>query len=425
MTRYDWFYLAALPALAPWLAWRRWVKGKYSESAAGMMGRRLPTGQAAEAYRDGSLWIHAVSVGEVAAARAVADGLRSLAPGLPLVVSTVTETGQAAARKAFPGDTVIYYPADLSSVVRRFQQTYRPKVFILMETELWPNFLMLAAERGTRCFMINAELSDRSFPRYLRMRGLLAPALGALEGVCAQTERYAERFAQLGIPRDRIRVTGNCKFDLDYPTLTEPERRDLAAQFGLGEGRRWIVAGSTHPGEEEMILSAFQAVLREVPEAGLLLCPRHPERFDEVAAQAAATGLRTGRASQPDPSADPQVVILDRMGVLAKSYGLGVAAIVAGSFCPVGGHNLLEAAAHRIPVIYGPDMHSQPQIQRLFSQAGAGLQIPAEALGSTLLNLLRDEPLRRQHGQRAHAVIEANRGSAARSVQAVGQWLNA
>lgn len=424
MTQYDLTYLLASPLWVPYLLWRRLTKGKYSESTGGMRGKLLPTGQAARPFAQGSLWVHAVSVGEVTAARAVIPGLRRLAPQLPLVVSTITETGQASARRFFPGEAITYFPLDLSANVRRFQEVFRPRLFVLMETELWPNFLTLAAARGARCFMINAKLSDRSFPRYHRFRRFMRPALQALSGLCAQTPVDAERFAALGVDPDRIRVTGNCKFDLEQRPLSAAERSELALSCGMNPRRRWIVAGSTHPGEEALILAAFRAVQTACPETGLLLCPRHPERFEEVCRLTAEAGLRTGRASAPDPTADPEVVVLDRMGVLAKAYGLGELAIVAGSFCPVGGHNLLEAAAHAVPVLYGPDMHSQREIYRLFKESRVGLQLAPEALGPTMIDLLTDESLRRRQGEEVYQVIERNRGAADRAIQAIAQWLS-
>jgi 3-deoxy-D-manno-octulosonic-acid transferase len=425
MTRYDLLYAAALPALAPYLAWRRISRGKYTESAAGMLGRNLPDTGAQETFARGSLWLHAVSYGEVNAARAVAPQLHALEclRTLPLVVSTVTETGQAHARKSFPQATVTYFPADFSRNVRRFQAAFNPRVFVLLETELWPNFLMLAHRRGTRCFMLNAKLSDRSFPRYRRFRGMLAPALAALDGLCTQTELDAERFAALGIPAERIRVTGNCKFDLTPQPLTEAERLEWLLKLGLNPQRRWIVAGSTHPGEEEAILAAFRGVLATHPTAGLILCPRHPERFEEVARLAAQTGLTTARASAPQAGDDPAILVLDQMGVLARAYGLGEVAIVAGSFCPVGGHNLLEAAAHNIPVLFGPDMHSQREIDRLFKQVQAGIQLAAGELPAMLGRLLDDGEFAQMQAQGAYEVVRRNGGSAGRAVAHMAQWL--
>lgn len=424
-TRFDAAYALATPALLPYLAWRRWRRGKYTESARGMRGALLPQGSAAQVFNEGSLWVHAVSVGETVAATTVVPGLRALLPALPLVVSTITETGQAHARRLFPEDHTTYFPADLSWNVRRFQATFNPRAFVLMETELWPNFLMQARMRGTACFMLNAKLSDRSFPRYRRFRPVLAPAFAALRGVCTQTAQDAERFAALGIAPERIVVTGNCKFDMPDLALDDAARSALLAQLGMSPARRWLVAGSTHPGEEAMLLQTFRALHATMPDLGLLLCPRHPERFNEVYALASQAGLPVARASASQPGGDPAIVVLDQMGVLARAYGLGTLAIVAGSFCPVGGHNLMEAAVHGIPVVFGPQMHSQREILRIFQQAGVGVQVPAEQLAERLQFYLTNDVARAEEGQASLRVLDANRGSAARAVVAVGQWLKA
>jgi 3-deoxy-D-manno-octulosonic-acid transferase len=421
-TRFDLAYLLALPALAPYLAWRRLARGKYTESAAGMIGRHLPS-QPVAADPLATLWLHAVSVGEVAAARAVAPGLQELLPDLPLVVSTVTETGQAAARRTFPDALHTYFPIDLSPIVRRFQRAYAPCVFVLMETELWPNFLAEAHRRGTRCFMINAKMSDRSFPRYRRFQNLLRPAFDALEGVCVQTERDAERFALLGIDPARIAVTGNCKFDLPIEPLSPAEREALARELGTPAGRRWIVAGSTHPGEESLILEALTEVRRTVPDAALLLCPRHPDRFDEAVRLAERAGWRVGRSTRPESADGADVVVLDRMGVLARAYGIGEVCVVGGSFCPVGGHNLLEAGAHRLPVVFGPRMHAQREIMRLMKEGEAGIQAPADRLAATLIDLLNDPAQRAAHADRIWRVVQTNRGSGPRAVESLATWL--
>ncbi len=428
LLRYDLAYALALPALMPYLAWRRLARGKYAESAGGMLGRRLPPPAEARRFADGSLWIHAVSVGEVQAARVVADGLQALAPRLPLVISTITETGQAAARRLFPDAVHTYYPVDFSVNVERFQRVFNPRLFVLLESDLWPNFLAHASRRGTRCVLLNADISDRSFPRYLRFRRYLGPALGALDAVCAQTEVDAERFTALGVAPARIRVTGNCKLDLPAQVLDERERRELCARFGLNPERRWIVAGSTHEGEEALILRGFAELRREMPGLGLLIAPRHPERFAAVEqlardAAPAGEGWRVGAASRPEPASDPDVVVLDAMGVLARSYGLGAVAIVAGSFCPTGGHNLLEAAAHGVPVVYGPDMHSQREIDRLFKSMCSGLQVRPDELHATLRRLLTDEAFRAAEGRKALQVLERNQGSARRTTEAAREIL--
>lgn len=430
ITRYDALYYGAAPVFLPYLAWRWGSRRKYHESGPAMFGRRLP-GAEADAYASGSVWVHAVSVGEVAAARAMAQGLRAGFPGLPLVVSTITETGQASARETLPeADAHIYFPADFSWNVRRFLRAYRPKIVILMETELWPNFLTLARAEGARIFMMNAKLSDRSFPRYLKARSFMGPVFASLSGVCAQTGVDGERFAALGVPADRIEVTGNCKFDVAFPTLAPEERARQRAAWGILPDQPVVVAGSTHRGEEALVLFAFQQLKRHVKDPCVVLVPRHPERFGEVAELVRRRGMKLRRTSElaagPPPSGEPaEVILLDEMGKLARSYGLGEVAIVAGSFCRTGGHNLLEAAAHRVPVIFGPNMKSQRELARLFAAAEAGTQVKEEGLVDALVSFFLDADLRRQAGEKAYGVLAANQGSARKNLEALARWAGA
>jgi 3-deoxy-D-manno-octulosonic-acid transferase len=424
VTRYDLIYLAALPVLAPYLLWRRVTRGKYTQSASGMLGRKLRAHHEQDKFKNGSIWIHAVSVGEVSAARAVSPGLKGLYPKLQLVISTITETGQVAARDTFPSDITTFFPADWSGNVDRFLDTFNPRIFVLMETELWPNFLTRAAARGTDCYMINAKLSDRSFPRYRRFRGFFRPALESLKGICTQTAIDAERFRALGIPDRKISVTGNCKLDVEDRSMTPDERIGCFQEYGMNPYRRWIVAGSTHAGEEQMLLESLIEIRKQVPEAAMLLCPRHPERFDEVAELAENMNFRVSRISSTVRNPDAGVVLLDRMGSLARAYGLGELAVVAGSFCKVGGHNLMEAAVHGIPVIFGPRMHSQREILRIFHEAGAGMQVEASGLARTITGLFMDERLRIQQSEKSREVIKNNRGSARKAIESIRGWLN-
>lgn len=430
ITRYDAIYLAAAPVGLPYLAWRWARRGKYRRSAPGMLGRHLPRGEAARPFQAGSVWIHAVSVGEVAAARAIEPGLRGLFPRWPFVVSTVTETGQEAARRSLPGvEAFTYFPADLSWNVARYHRAFRPRVIFILESEIWPNFLLVSRRAGTPVFLVNGRLSDRSFPRYRRFRDWFRPAFEAFAGLCVQTEEDAGGFRALGFPEEKVRVTGNVKFDLPTPTLTDEERRAARRAFGINAADPVIVAGSTHPGEEETVLNAFQRLREDHPQARLILVPRHPERFEPVAELCRAWGFATEPASRLSSGSPvdrgPEIVVLDRMGELARAYGLGDVAIVAGSFGNVGGHNLLEAAAHAIPVVYGPNMANQREMAALFAAAAAGTQVRAAELGATLLRLLNDPELRRAEGLKARRVVEINQGSAGRAIEAVRGWLRA
>lgn len=425
LTRFDIAYYLALPAALPYFACRRLAKGKYRQSARGMLGLDLPNGAGRETFRNGSLWVHAVSVGETVAAKSLAPFLGELAPGLPLVATTITETGQEHARRVLTeAQHVSFFPADFSWNVRRFLDCFNPRVFIMLETEIWPNFLSEAARRGTRVFLVNGKLSDRSFPRYRRARAFLAPAFRAIRAFCMQTDEDAAKMIELcGRPED-VHVTGNCKFDAPMPQLSPEERATLRETYRLGSPvRPLLVVGSTHPGEEEIVLAAFEEARRAVPNLQMILSPRHPERFGEAVERCAATGRKVSRATAPQIES-PDILVLDKMGELTRVYGLGEVAVVAGSFCRVGGHNILEAAAHAIPVIVGPHMHAQKELDRLFREADSGcVRCEAAALGATLTDLFLKESRRREIGEQARRTASQNQGSARKSIEILKQYV--
>ncbi|MBN1868587.1 3-deoxy-D-manno-octulosonic acid transferase [Candidatus Sumerlaeota bacterium] len=429
-TRFDLFYYAASPVAVPYFAFRSLTKGKYRQSAGGMLGFTLPKGAERERFRNGSIWIHAVSVGETVAARSVAPLLRKLAPELPLVVTTITETGQAHARKILSNaDRIHYFPVDFSWNVERFLQCFNPRLFVMMETELWPNFLTLAARSGAQVFMANGKISDKSFRGYRRGRFLLRPAFDAVRAFCMQTEADAERMKALsGRPRD-VHVTGNCKFDAPAPALSPEAAQGARDQYRLGpEDRPRLVVGSTHPGEEAIVLDAFAEVRRAIPDLQMILSPRHPERFQEVVSLCRnhAAGWRVSRATNPKIES-PDILVLDTMGELARIYALGRVAVVAGSFsATVGGHNLLEPAAHAVPVVVGPHMWGQKEIDRLFEGPDSGCVrtgADAASLASALLDLLQNADKCRTIGQQALATARRNQGSAERTVRVIRTYL--
>ena len=426
LTRFDIAYYATLPVTLPYLAFRRLSKGKYQKSARGMLGGALPKRAAREVFREGSVWVHAVSVGETVAAKPMLPLLRELEPDLPILATTITETGQEHARKILKeADYVQYFPLDLSWNVRRFQECYNPKIFVMMETELWPNFLALAARRGTRVFMVNGKVSERSFGRYKMARSILKPAFDAVRAFCMQSEADAERMRILcGRDRD-VHVTGNCKFDTPWQTLSPEAEEGVRAQYRLGAKRPTLVVGSTHPGEEEVILEAFRRVRKSVPDLMLVLSPRHPERFRDVVemCQRLEGGYKVSRATHPKIDS-PDIFVLDTMGELARIYGLGDVAVVAGSFCKVGGHNLLEAAAHAAPVVVGPRMHAQKEIDRLFQGTDSGcVRCTTENLGNELTVLFQDPEKRKRIGAQALHTAKSNQGSARASIEVIKKYL--
>jgi 3-deoxy-D-manno-octulosonic-acid transferase len=427
VTRYDLLYLALAPVAAPVLAWKSVTRGKYRESFPGMFGRHLED-EDPRVWKDGCVWLHAVSYGETVAAKAMLPMLRERFKPLPVLLTTVTETGQGLARTLVPehADAARYYPADFSRVVRRFLDTYRPCVYIVMETEIWPNALMQTGDSGARIFMLNGRLAERSHANYRRFASLFRAPLARVTAFCMQTETDAERMRDICGSSDRVFVTGNCKFDLDIPPLSAEDRAALLAECGIAAGSPVVVVGSTHPGEEEIALAAFRQVRERVPTASMVLVPRHPERFAEVWGMLEASGLPSRRISDGAACGGqpPAVVLIDRMRMLVRLYGVADVAAVAGSFVDgIGGHNVLEAAAHGVPVIYGPHMHKQPDMTRILDPANGGTVAGASQLGSAIIALLTSPADAGEKGRLGREAVMRNRGSAARNMEIIERFL--
>ena len=426
-TLYDLVYTAASPALLALLGYRYAFRRKYRESVVGMLGRRMPRPVVSTGggKRPLVFWVHSVSVGEVVAAQGVIREIRSAYPDSRIYASTITETGQAHARRILTDlvDEVFYYPLDLSWIVRRFLDHVRPDVYIMMETELWPNFLMHCRRAGVRVLMMNGKLSERSYRLYRQFRFFFEPALSAIDAFCMQTNLDAARMKELCGQSAHVFVTGNCKFDAVPKPLDQTARAALAGRWGLDLAHPMVVVGSTHPGEEEIIARAVVALKGQVPDLTWVVAPRHVERTETVCRIFADAGLTVSRASQPSPNR-PDVLVLDLMGELANAYSLATVAIVCGSFVPIGGHNLLEPAVYGVPVLYGPFMHRQPELLRYFSESGGGVQIEGRDVGATVRRLLDDPDERRRLGQLAAETIELNRGSAQRHMRVLQQVLS-
>lgn len=431
VTRFDLGYYLISPLALPYFAYRRWTKGKYRESGPAMLGEMLPQGEERIAFQGGSVWIHAVSVGEVVAAKSIVPLVRQLAPELPLVITTITETGQAHARKILPdAEWISYYPIDFSWNVAKFLDCFNPRIVILIESDMWPNFLIQSAARGAKVFLVNGDVSEKSFKQYRRFLPILKPAFDSITGYCMQTEADAERMRVLCKRPDDVHVTGNIKFDSLPEPLSEDEKRHYRERFCLGSKRPCIVVGSTHPGEEEIMLEAFENVRQAIPDLQMILSPRHPERFAQVAAMLDREAARRNppwiisRASNPSNDS-PDILILDLMGELARVYGLGDVAVVAGSFAPIGGHSLLEPAVHAIPVITGPHMHGQKEMDRLFVGNESGcIRCDSQSLSREMTRLLNDEGERGSLGSLAFATSMRNRGSADAAATRIKRYLH-
>lgn len=361
------------------------------------------------------IWVHAVSVGEVQAAAALVVALRARHPQTPVLLTTFTPTGAARARALFHGVAEVrFLPFDLPGSVRRFLDRARPRLAIIVETELWPNLYRQCRTRRVPLIIASARMSRRSIDRYRRLGALFRETVAGGVVVAAQGEGDAERFRALGAAAERTHITGNLKFDFALPADIDERGRALRAQYAP-ERAVWV-AGSTHgAGEEEAVLDAHRRVRNAHPGALLVLAPRHPNRFGDVAAWLERQGIAVTRRSQSTtsaPSKRPDVLLLDTLGELLSFYAAADVAFVGGSLVPIGGHNLLEPAALGLPVLTGPNNSNGEDVARLLLECSAATVVHDGAeLGSRVAELLSDQGLRLEMGKRGRAAVDRNRGA--------------
>ena len=372
----------------------------------------------------GSLWIHAVSVGEVNAAAPLIRALRADYPNAPLVVTTVTPTGSARVHQLF-GRSVfhVYLPYDLPFAVDRFLRRVHPRLALIVETEIWPNLYFACAQRGIPLMIVNARLSRRSLRGYRPLRALARSALACVRVIAAQSRADAARYRLLGADPQQIVVTGNMKFDMPIPRDAVAQGADMRTHWG--SARSVWIAASTHEGEEQAVLDAHSEVLAARPDALLLLAPRHPERFRLVEHVVRSQGFTLAtRSAQGAPLAGDQVFVIDAMGQLMPYFAAADVAFIGGSLVPIGGHNVLEPAALGTPALVGPHTFNFDEITlSLIGQGGAARVSNSGELAQRVLALLDDEPARQRMGRAAQAVFERERGAVGRIMQMVDATL--
>ena len=408
---------ALLLTLPYWLL-RMITQGKYRAGLAERLGR-VPA--RLRSPGSGCIWIHAVSVGEVLAISRLVNALREQFPSRPVMISTTTATGQKLARERFGEENVFYFPLDFAFAIRPYFRVLRPELVVLAETEFWPNFLRLAQQSGARIAVVNARISDRSLPRYLRLRAIWRRVLQAVNLFLAQSEEDQGRLVAIGAAPDRVRVTGNLKFD-----ITAPRETPLVATLRQKIEGPVLVFGSTVDGEEPLLLDAFRTVLARHPLALLVLAPRHPERFGAVAGLLASSGFRFWRRSQlpADKALAGGVLLLDSIGELAAIYTLATLAFVGGSLVPRGGHNILEPAQHGVPVLVGPHTENFRDIVNTFQRENAVVIVQPQELAREILRLLDDTAARSDLGWRAVTVSGAQAGATGRTLAAISDLLD-
>ncbi len=371
-----------------------------------------------------TVWVHAVSLGEVTAAAPLIRALRERHPQVAVVLTTATPTGRARAKALFgDGIAVRFLPYDTPGSMRRFVTRIGPQLAIVMETEVWPNLFHQCRRRGIPVVLASARLSSTSVAWYQRFGGLFRDVFSDNTLVAAQSTEDAERFISIGAPRARTCVIGNVKFDVEIDPAAIEHGLELRSR--CWDGRPVWIAGSTHAGEEELVLTAHASLQAHAAGVLLLLVPRHPERFQSVADLVGRRGFRFERRSSANPvRPDSHVLLVDTVGELAALYASVDVAFVGGSLVPVGGHNLLEPAALGVPVITGPYQSSGKEIARLLLQEGAALQVAdAAELAAVLRQLFADPARRAAVGDSGRRVVDANRGSVARLFELIAPLL--
>lgn len=401
---------------APWWMVQMLRLGKYRAGLSERLGR-VPE-RVRNAAKRGGTWIHAVSVGEVLAVSGLVGELLKAHPDRQVFVSTTTATGQQLARQRFGEARAFFMPLDFGFALLPYLRTLQPSLLILAETEFWPNLLHLAKHGGARMAIVNARISDRSFPRYRRFSWLFRRVLREVDLFLAQTEEDARRLRDIGAPAERVQVSGNLKFDIRL-SAGSPLVEDL--RKAIDRESHVIVCGSTTEGEEEILLAAFRRVVNAYPTAVMVVAPRHPERFERVAGlitSAAVPTVRRSEWSARGPLAGC-VFLLDSVGELAAVYSLASVAFVGGSLAPVGGHNILEPAQHGVAVMTGPHTFNFREIMRIFEQGNGVRMVTPETLAPQLLGLLANKAERQELGRRGRQLFAENTGATARTLRAL------
>jgi 3-deoxy-D-manno-octulosonic-acid transferase len=425
---YNLALLAALVVGVPWWLFRIAATQKYREGLRERLGMIRPELIRLSRERP-VIWVHAVSVGEVLAISRLVKTLDAALPGYFIVISTTTRTGQALARERFGAERVFYCPLDLPWAVRTYLKALQPRLLVLAETEFWPNLLSTCYRRGIPVAVVNARVSDRSWPRYRRLRRHWRPFLSRLSCVLAQSETDAERLKAIGCLPQRVTVSGNLKFDV---RIAEEAEATLQLK-ALAQGLRFVVAGSTLEGEEAALLEAWPRLLEADPQLAMVLAPRHPERFGAVAALLDKSGVAWVRRSDwraqmeeiIQPLKPGTIVLLDTIGELASVYSLASVAFVGGSLIPAGGHNPLEPAQFGVPIVMGPHyVNFRAITEDLLAHQAVRIAARGE-LAAVLIELLQEPSVAQAMGSRARQVFSSQAGATGRCVEALKELLAA
>jgi 3-deoxy-D-manno-octulosonic-acid transferase len=394
---YDCFLILLALIALPKFLYQLIVKGKYRGSFFKRFGSGFPS-----IKKDGRplIWIHAVSLGETKAVAPLIKAIKAKFKNPVIVFSSTTETGHVEACRSICADYHVYLPFDFGWVINPIIRKTAPDLLLLCESDFWYNLLKSAKKAGAKIVLVNGKLSQKSMERFNKVRFFTKRLFSYIDLFCVQSQLYAKRFEEIGVPSQKIAVTGNMKFDGDYSKLPPQKLSDWRSELGIAPQDPVLVIGSSHHPEETQLLEALPPVWKLFPDLKVLLVPRHPERFNEVAGILQKKSISYRRLSEKKHNGlSAPVILIDAMGLLRKCYQLADVAIVAGSFTPkVGGHNILEPSWYGVPVIFGPHMHSQPDLVDLMKEYGAGVQVEPEKLTDELISFFQESKRRKSLG---------------------------
>jgi 3-deoxy-D-manno-octulosonic-acid transferase len=395
--------------------------------------KRLGIGFCPNRFPRRPIWLHAISVGEILSAVPLAQSLKNRFPDHPLVVSASTHTGLEIAKKRLSNicEAIFLFPYDFIWSVKKMIHGIDPAIFILFESDIWPNFLFEMKKRGTPALFVNGRISPRSFKRYKKISFFMARVLSNFSSLCIQTQKDADRFATIGAPQERIKVTGNIKFDLPPEIVPDIERIKLKKSLGIAESSPVLLAGSTHTGEEKLLTPCLKALKQRFPELVILIVPRHPERAASIKRLLGEAGLASTlkTALKPRPGEhnnDPGIIIVDTIGELRRLYAIADTVFVGGSLIKHGGHNPIEPAMFRKPILFGPHMHNFEWIaNNLVRSKGAIMVKDITDFLKAAIRFLTDPKEAKTVGEEAYSVLQNNRGALEKTLRVIEEAIKA
>jgi 3-deoxy-D-manno-octulosonic-acid transferase len=424
---YDIALFLATPLIFVYSLFRSWRKGRRREGFAERCAI-YDAGMLSSLRGQKTIWVHAVSVGETIAVKPLLKALKESFPEFRIIMSNVTETGRRIAEMIPEVDHCLYFPIDYRFAVKRALKQTHPELVIVVETEIWPNFLRIARELGIPTVLTNGRISDRSFGRYLKLKWFFRPVLGNISAFCMQTAVDSQRIVAIGADPARVHVTRNLKYDIQVTASTDELKRELREGCKIPEEIVTITAGSTHAGEEEIVIAAYQRLLADGRECMLVLVPRHPERAVRVAEVIENTDLKLTLRSllerHKGQFAPGEVLLVDTVGELLRFYAMSDIAFVGGSLAPTGGHNILEPASLGVPVLFGPHMQNFRESAALILSCGGGFQVKdGEELTAVLQLLMDDQDKRHNAGKKGMRLLEENSGATGMHMEVIRKLL--